>query len=237
MASYDERYADYDRGDDDDELYPPPKWVQILKKCVKIGFSLICIFSVGLLLGRMALMGYYPAFAKQLYTTDAIRAYYQTNGTLNPLTQISVVKYEDRTTGFFFLDNIIVIKETGSLQCSLRVNRRAVEDIATHHGVEAPDDIIQFLSFSAYYSDEKDIHLSYTPTHVEQKTQYLYHYYKICFDGVNLEDNIPWYRLNIHIQGKADTEAEPAACIALYQSHSEYAPLTPYKMSKEEWPK
>lgn len=234
MSDY-ERYSDSDHRDNDDEkLYPVPLWIRVTKLLAKIMLVTVCLATVGLLVFRMIFASYYPAVAKQLYMTDALRAAYVENGQLDAYTQNLLIPYESRKDGFFFADNLIFLYAPGSLQCSLRVNRKTYEDIAEANSVDLPSEIEGFLSFSLYYGGEEVEDVCYTPTHVERTTRLYYDYYKICFDGVDFAD-IPWFRLNIHIAGHTDTEADPAACIVVYENNEEYSAVTPYAISGEEY--
>ena len=236
MSDY-ERYSDYNNPDDDsEELHPYPLWFRILRKAVKWLFIAICLLTVGLLLFRMSLLGWYPDSAKQLYMTPAIAEEYAKTGEVEVLIQKLLVPYESRKYGFFSADNMRYIKATGSLQCSIRVNRSAYAEMSEVYKTSLAKDRDDNLSFTLYYSNGEDINLSYTPTHVSRETHLFYDYYKICFDGIDTSESLPWYRLNIHLSGVADTEAEPTACIVVYENNEEYSHFTPYIPSKEELP-
>lgn len=232
MSDY-ERYMDYNGVHDDDHLlHPPAKWVMVLKALCKWLFVLACLFVVGLLAFRLAFAGWYPRFAKKLYMTPAISEAYAENGTLTALTQTLAVPWEDRNSGYYMADNLIVVKESGSIQVSLRVNENNYALIAQAVGL-TEDYVRENLTFTLYYGAE-DTPLTYSTAKVIKDKKLLYDYYKICFDGVDLSQNIPWYRLNIHITGYADSEAEPLACIVVYENNEEYNIFEPYRLSKGE---
>ena len=232
MSDY-ERYMDYDGVHDDDHLlHPPAKWVVVLKILCKIFFALICVFVVGTLVLRMVLAGWYPKSAKQLKMTPALAALYAEQGTLTAYTQDMIAPWEDRTNGYFIADNLIVVKESGSVQLSVRINRQNYERIGAAAG-QSEQQAIDGLYFTLYYGGEQTAY-SYAPTSVSVETKFYYDYYKICFDGINLNDEIPWYRLNVHINGTADTEEKPYACILVYENNEEYSLFDPYQISRKE---
>lgn len=237
MSDY-ERYSDYNNPDDDsEELHPYPLWFRVLRSTAKWTVIGICLLTVGVLLFRICLLGWYPKMAKQLYMTDPLKAEYREAGKLEVLTQKLIKPEESRKYGFFYADNMLFVKATGSLQCSLRVNRSAYgqmsEAYKTNLSAEAKDN----FTFSLYYSDGETLNRCYTPTYINKETHLFYDYYKICFDGIDTDEDIPWYRLNIHPKGVEDTEDQPTAHILLYVTNindEAYYGFTPYIPSKEE---
>lgn len=233
MSDY-ERYMDYNGVHDDDHLlHPPSKTAVVFKILCKCLLVLTCLFVVGVLVFRMIFASWYPASAKKLKMTPAISAAYQANGSLAALSQDMIAPWEDRTNGYFIADNLIVIKESGSLQLSVRINQANYEYIAAKVKQTA-DAVKENLSFTLYYGAEQTQTLTYTPTSVSMDSKLYYDYYKICFDGVDLSDFIPWYRLNIHIEGYADSEEKPYAFILVYENNEEYNVFYPYDISKKE---
>ena len=232
MSDY-ERYMDYNGVHDDDHLlHPPSKTAVVLKILCKCSLVLTCLFVVGVLALRIVFAAWYPASAKKLKMTPAIEQAYQLNGSLTALAQDMIAPWEDRVNGFYIADNLIVIKESGSVQLSVRINHANYEYIAAQVKQEA-DGIKDHLSFTLYYGAEQKS-LAYAPTSVSVESKLYYDYYKICFDGVDISDSIPWYRLNIHIAGYADTEEKPYASILVYENNEEYNVFYPYEISKKE---
>ena len=234
MSDY-ERYSDYNNPDDDsEELHPYPLWFRVLRAVAKWTVIGICLVTVAVLLFRIALLGWYPKTAKQLYMTDALKAEYAEAGQLEVLSQQLLVPYESRKYGFFSAGNMLYVKETGSLQCSVRVNRSAYAEMSMVYKTNLSSEKEDNFRFALYYSNSEDISLVYEATYVVKETHLFYDYYKICFDGISTDENLPWYRLNIHLSGVQDTEAEPTACIVLYENNEEYSRFIPYIPTKEE---
>ena len=237
MSDY-ERYSDYNNPDDDsEELHPYPLWFRILRATTKWILISICLLAVGVLIFRISLLGWYPKMAKQLYMTDALKAEYAETGTLEVLTQKLIRPEESRKYGFFYAGNMRFVKATGSLQCSLRVNRSAYAQMSEVYKTNLSADAMDNFTFTLYYSDGETIHLNYTPTYIDKETHLFYDYYKICFDGIDTNEDLPWYRLNIHLKGVEDTEDHPTAQIPLYVTNINeefYYGFTPYIPDKEE---
>ncbi|MBO5788436.1 MAG: hypothetical protein J6R42_00665 [Clostridia bacterium] len=245
MSDY-ERYSDYNHiGEDNiEDVYPPPLWIKILRVMFRVMLISVCVLVCGILGFRLILSGWYPAAMKRLHVTEPMRAVIAEKGELDVYTQTLVVPYEDRATGFFIADNMFLVKDTGSLQISVRTNVKQYSRIAEHYKVECPEDLTDFLVFTLHYNNQNDadstntpteiIEITYTPTKIMKESHMGYDYYKICFDGISLADNIPWYRLNIHIKGYEDTEKIPAASIVIYENNPEYSKFTPYTPSKKE---
>ena len=232
MSDY-ERYMDYDGVHDDDHLlHPPSKWVVVLKILCKCLLALTCIFVVGILVLRMSLAAWYPKSAKELRMTPAISQAHQTHGSLTALTQDMIAPWEDRVTGYYIADNLLVVKESGSIQLSVRINHSNYDYIA-QQVKQTAEAVKENLFFTLYYGAEQ-APVTYTPTSVTVESKFYYDYIKICFDGVDLADSIPWYRLNIHMAGYADTEEEPYACILVYENNEEYNVFYPYEISSKE---
>ena len=241
MSDY-ERYSDSDHRDNtDDALYPVPRWIRVMKILLRVALILLCLATVGVLAFRLIFAGWYPKDCKRLQMTDALRAAYTERGSLQAWTQELAVPYENRKTGYFRADNLIFLKDPGALQCTLRVNRASYEDIAKAAGVENTSDIEGFLTFSLYYGGEGVESIVAHPSSVRRETHLYYDYYKICFDDLSFSDRdgkeIPWYRLNIHIAGSADSEPDPDACIVVYENNEEYSDIRAYPISKEEYEK
>ena len=96
MSDY-ERYSDYNNPDDDsEELHPYPLWFRVLRSVAKWTVIAVCLLTVGVLIFRMSLLGWYPASAKQLYMTDPLKEEYAEQGKLEVLTQKLLVPYESR---------------------------------------------------------------------------------------------------------------------------------------------
>lgn len=232
MSDY-ERYMDYDGVHDDDHLlHPPSKTAVVFKILCKCLLVLTCLFVVGVLVFRMVFASWYPVSAKELKITPAISAAYQVNGSLTALSQDMIAPWEDRTNGFFIADNLIVIKESGSIQLSVRVNHANYAYIA-EKVKQSEEAVKENLSFTLYYGAEQTP-LTYAPTSVTVDSKFYYDYYKICFDGVDISDSVPWYRLNIHVNGYADSEEKPYAGILVYENNEEYNVFYPYEISKKE---
>ncbi len=252
MSDY-ERYGDYNE-DPNEERGPARSrgwviFVRLLRACV------ICIiFGVcGILAFRMIASGYYPQETKRIHYTDALAAYAtgreiyaETQGIRVPFCDEMIISGDDgRLTqsevrdGYYYADNLILVRDGGSLQLSIRINKNNIDDIAEKYGLS--DFTFSETAFTFALYNNKDVSENKTlvgeglaPTYVSVDSALMYHYVKLCFDNVDFED-VNWMRLEITPNG-ADTEAEGyrQLGICVYENHEGEAQFKEYKLKKEE---
>ena len=233
-----ERYGDYNEIDES-----PTKRKNIPVFIIKM-MALIAIAAVITFLGfRIVLFNYYPDSAKSLYFTEKITEYYnETGGSIGAVTQKLRAPYDDADKGNFFCDNLIVVKDVGELQLSVRFNVSVIANIEKVLGLEGLSaDDPELLSFRLYRNGESDVEADHligalaAPPITEGLL--MYRYYKLCFTDVDFgedEDKIEWIRLEIFIKGQES--AKPFAMIPIYEDNAEYSSFTEYKLSSAEAP-
>lgn len=233
-----ERYGDYNEIDE-----PPSGKRNILFTVIKILVAVAIIAVVGVLGFRIYFFNYYPDSMKNIYFTEGITEYYNENGgEINALTQNLRAPYDDADKGNFFCDNLIVIKDIGELQVSLRYNVSAVanmEKVLGLSGLSADDP--ELLSFRLYMSGEsenaEDHIIGTLAAEPITETKFMYRYYKLAFSDIDFgeqEDKIEWIRLEVFVKGQE--RAEPFAKIAIYEDNEDYSSFSEYKLSSEERP-
>lgn len=246
MSDY-ERYGDYDRGEDEEPEGPPrSRFSRVLSRTLKILLAVILIAACLMLAFRMIFSGYYPREMKRLYHTDALVAYAATlEGQPTVETQdirvpfeseiLTVDKIEDMTAGksqngYFYADNLLLVREAGSLQCSLRLNQQAPKDIAAAYAV--PDFTMSETAFVFTLRD--NLGRTYEPVKILTDSALFYHYMKLCFDGLDFTD-VSWLRLEIAVAGADMTEeGHPTLAVCVYENHEEYADFTSYRLRGDE---
>lgn len=246
MSDY-ERYADYDRGEDEEPLGPPPsRFSVVIKRILKTLLILLLAVACLTMLFRMIVSGYYPGEMKRLYRTEALSAYVAATGVQPTVTTQKIrVPFESEIlesnemeeaqnaksqNGYFYAANLRVVREAGSVQFSLRMNRQALKDIAAAYGVAeitSPGDAFTFI-----LTDTEG--RRYEPTVILTDEALFYHYIKLCFDGVTLND-VAWLRVEMDVNG-ADMTAEehPKLAVCVYENHEEYASFDTYRLSRKE---
>ena len=220
-----ERYSDYNATDEDDEGYGARR-PSVVKKLLKL-FVCLFLFSIcGLIIARMALSGYYPKEMKRFYQTDALKAYAETV-TLSPEKVAIGVPYDHNADASFVAANLWVEKAAGAMQFSVRMTDRTFVLLAERLEMsEVPSYNGESSSMFAFaLTDNRGVR--YTPSYVSDDSYLWYHATKLCFDGVELADelDLAWIRLDIYYigNGEPDWDAEPYASIPVYVLKSEIA--------------
>ena len=234
-----ERYGDYNEIDE-----PPGGKKSIIFTVIKIMVALAIVAVVGVLGFRIYFFNYYPDSMKNIYFTEGITSYYnEKNGEINALTQNLRAPYDDADKGNFFCDNLIVFKDIGELQVSLRYNVSVIENMEKTLGLSGLSaDDTELLSFRLYKSGESqniEDHLIGTlATEPITDSKLMYRYYKLAFSDIDFgegDDKIEWIRLEVFVKGQPE-DSEPFAKIAIYEDNENYSSFSEYKLSKGERP-
>ena len=228
-----ERYGDYNEYEEDQ-----PKSANPILIILKILIALVCVSVVGLLVFRMIIFNYYPANIKNIYMTEELVAYYnEKGGELGAETQKLRAPYDDPNVANFICSNLIVVREAGVLQISVRFNDAAVIAMQEKYGLEnlEPTDpkLLSFRLVDNYGNVYANLSASVTAEFI------MYHYYKLSFSDIEFFDlgdgTYPeWIRLEIFVSG-ADSE-EPYAMVPVYENNEKYHVFEAYTLSKEELP-
>ena len=236
-----ERYGDYNELDEAPRGKRGP--VSIL---LRVLIGLVCFLVIGVIVFRLFLFNFYPREMRQIYFTDSLTAFYEERGgEVNFETQELRFPYDDERDGNFFCDNLILVREAGQLQLSVRFNKSFLEELRTALGHEInPDtDLIFTLARTADgYEDEEGA--TDVPTvsagslaATSSEKLLMYRYYKLCFDGVDfgLDGDTPvsWLRLEIRIRGYED---KAPYCVLVYENHEGFARFDEYKPARREVP-
>lgn len=234
-----ERYGDYNEVDE-----PPLKRNTTVVLIIKIMAIVAVVALIGVLAFRIVLFNYYPDTMKNIYFTEGLTDYYQkTDGDIGALTQKLRAPYDDADDGNFFCDNLIVVREAGELQVSLRFNVSAISNIEKKLGLSGLSaDDADLLSFRLYKSGESKAEADHLigSLAAEPITESLlmYRYYKLSFTDIDFgegENKIEWIRLEVFVKGQA--EDEPFAKIPIYEDNEDYSSFTEYELSKSEVPR
>ncbi len=247
MADY-ELYGEYNTGDEDRGPERGRTW-KIISLILKIALGCILAGVCLTIAFRMIFSGYYPNEIERLFYTDEMRSYAathelkaETQDIRNPFeTEIIEMGEDDRVQqtesrkGYYYADNLILLRDAGVLQCSVRLNKHVIEEIAADYRLENFSFSDSAFDFRLVYKKDGILY-SYTPTVIYSDSALMYHYMKLVFEGVTFED-IAWYRLEITPRG-ADTTAEDyeQLAICIYENHEEYNHFSTYRLKKSEKP-
>ena len=229
MADY-ELYGDYNGAGDEEQGPPPHRGVVWTARLIRFVVICILIGTCGLLLFRIFFSGYYPKEITRLHYTDALAAYAESvDGALYAETQKIRVPYEDAQTGYFTADNLILVREGGALQCTVRLNRQALKDIAEAEGIEP----LTMSESTFRFVLEDNTGGTYESSYIGLDQALMYHYVKLCFDGVNFA-GIAWMRLSITVPGVTYGEEKEPFYICVYENNDKMYTFSEYHLSKEE---
>ena len=205
-----ERYGDYNEIDE-----APGGGKNPVILVIKILIGLVCLLVVGLLGFRMFVFNYYPKEMKQIYFTDSLSAYYsEKGGDIYAETQKLRYKYDDAEEGNFFADNLILVREAGQLQLSVRYNKNLLDKLSEKYGreIDPTSDFIFSLARTkdGYNDGDGELvteEIGTLQAKIFDQSQ-MYGYFKLAFDGVDFrldegEEPVAWIRIEIRIAGES----------------------------------
>lgn len=243
-----ERYGDYNEIDE-----PPRGKRNPVILIIKLLIALICISVVGILAFRMILFNYYPDSMKQIYFNDTLTEYYiAKDGNIAAETQNMRFPYDDPDEGNFFCDNLILVRDAGQLQVSVRYNTSVFDTIYKKYGVTldpAADSFIFRLARdprenpttedNAEHNDMTEVVAEPVGTlSVNNRESFMmYNYHKLVFDGIDFESDsepkIEWLRLEVFIKG---VDMEKPYKVLIYENNVAFSAFDSYNLSDSEVP-
>jgi hypothetical protein len=231
-----ERYGDYN------EIDEPPRGKSAASRIIKIAIALLCIFVVGFMAFRIFLFNYYPPEMKNIYFNDTLTAFYnEKGGDIGAKTQEIRFPYDHQDKGRFFSDHLIVIREAGQLQITLRYNRSLIDTLEEEYGVELTgDDIFTFVLARDGRDNANESIKSETVgtlTVNESDSLMLYNYHKLVFDGIDFgsetEPEVEWLRVEVYVKG---IELKDPINLLIYENNDAYSLFKDYDLSDKERP-
>ena len=231
-----ERYGDYN------EIDEPPRGKSAASRIIKIAIALLCIFVVGFMAFRIFLFNYYPPEMKNIYFNDTLTAFYnERGGEIGAKTQEIRFPYDHQDKGRFFSDHLIVIRDAGQLQITLRYNRSLIDTLESEYGVQLDgDDIFTFvLARDPRDNADTDVESEVVGTLTVNETDslLLYNYHKLVFDGINFgsetEPEVEWLRVEVYVKG---IKLKDPINLLVYENNDAYSILKDYTLSDKEKP-
>ena len=229
-----ERYGDYNEVDEAPGGNRNP--VLTLLKWLIVG---LCLLVVGVLAFRLILFNYYPREIKDIYFNDELTELYRaTDGNIGAETQSLRAPYDDPDFASFFADNLIIIREAGQLQLSVRYNSSVFDTIEEKYGVRLDAEAESLFTFELERVPFESSEAAYPIgeiDYVASDSLMMYTYYKLVFDGVEFlpSDESDWIRLKITINAIPD--AAPYY-ILVYENTEQYSAFGEYQLSGKEKP-
>ena len=229
-----ERYGDYNEIDEAPGGNKNP--VAMLLKALIL---FLCFLVVGVIMFRVILFSYYPKVMKTIHYNDTLTAYYNaTDGEIGALTQTMRAPYDDPDFASFMADNLIVIKEAGQLQVSVRYNSSMFDTIEEKYGVRLDKDAENLFTFELErvpFDPGAEAYKVGEISYVTSDSKFMYTYYKLVFDGIEFygEETSDWIRLKITLN---DIPTADPYYILVYECTEQYYKFTDYKLSGKEIP-
>ena len=201
MADY-ERYGDYNEIDGD-----PAGRKRPILRLLKILVSIALFLFTGFLIFRLIVAEYYPRELRTFRMTPALTEYAETHD-LNPEKLKIRVPYDDNVRASFIADNLVIEREAGAVQFTLRLSRDTMMRLGETLGEDLgkkPDET--FFIVTLY----DDLGNRYQKTEQIGRTVLWYRAVKYCFDGVEFA-GVSWIRADVRLVSAPDA-AEPYASV------------------------
>ncbi len=188
-----------------------------MKKVFRVlKFTVIfAIFAViGLLIARIMIADHYPAGIKNLYASDNLLSATENGARVEMRTQALLYSYDDPDDTRLMAGHFYYSPEAGEVQISIRYNKSILPLVAADFALEeTPAPSAELFTF--FLEDEKN-GIYYPLTHIETDSQYMYHYMKLVFSGIEFSSETEQLCLVAYYTGAVDTEKEPYSHITLY---------------------
>lgn len=172
------------------------------------------VFSVcGLVIFRSCIMfDYYPKQMKNILWTEAsLEAYNSDPENFKAYSQDLSFSYDNADEGNFWGSHQLILPSINQIQITVRYNDSTLERYA-----EKYEKNIEDIKFVFYLSDNNGNHYPLS-TSCNDRAFNLYNYERLVFDEVDITKLTNLY-LDIYFEGNVDLDAEPIACIALYEA-------------------
>ncbi len=190
---------------------------KILKFAWKFFWAGLMLLVVGMLAFRFYTLNHYPAFAKGIVATDALKDGYK-DGALSAITWRIPEELDEE--GYFFAHEPIYLEDEKTFIITVRYNDNLLEELKSDKNGE---DLLLYPSLS-YEETERKLPYAYIYGHAYG----LYSYRRYVFENVELSDYEHIY-LNIHLE--EDYESSPFVILDIYDAT---APTEEYKLTKRD---
>lgn len=218
--------------------------MKMFRRAMTIGLALCLALLFIAVIFRIRISQHYPENTVRMVFTPALTEQYQKDPA-NFLAETQRIRfpYDSAEDGNFFADSLIVVREAGNLQVTVRYNESTLPKVAAFYKLsqtpEAKDGLFRYTLTASYNEDESgEEYRTYTSSYLAEDSAYMYRYAKLAFDGVDFE-GAAWMRVDIYY---ADEE-KPFGHICVYEARAYDGekmvdmPFDEYKINKEDLPK
>ena len=252
-----ERYGDYN------EVDVAPKKRPVLKAIKYIAIFLIFAI-IGFLVFRIFTINYYPDTMESFHFTDALKSHYAEKGGNIKVESVKLrAPYDDEKEGNFFADYVLICREAGTLQVTLRYNVSIADEFESSYGCKVDVENRDIFTFSLMThvngSSDKEFSSIGRLVYKDWDSFLMYRYVKLVFEDVDFaaldalddkgteetEDDEAisrWLALDIHVDGvqykdsKTKEMVDKEFKILVYDNLGEQTKLSEYELSSEEVP-
>lgn len=243
-----ERYGDYNEVDFVPKKNPVLrviKWVALILVFSIIGFFIFRIFTIN----------YYPTKMKSLYFSEDLKAHYaEKNGNIKIWTQKLKAPYDDEKEGNFFCDYLMVCREAGTLQITLRYNESLTDEFEKNYGCKVDMEDRSLFEFTLWRHDKESDTWTEAGNLVSARWDsfLMYRYVRLVFEDVDyealhLKDEAgeklsSWLFLDVHVDGvkyrdkKTKEWKDKEFKILVYENLEQWYHFKEYERSDHEVP-
>lgn len=218
--------------------------MKMFRKAMVLCLVLCLCLVFGGIIFRIYIAEHYPKDTVRMIFTEPLAEYYnEQNGEIKAETQNIRFPYDSAEDGNFFADGLIVVRDAGNLQVTVRYNESTLPKVASFYGLpETPastEGLFRYtLTASHNTTAEGEDYRTYNASYLSENSAYMYRYGKLVFDGVDFE-GVSWMRIDIYY----GEETTPFGHICVYESQTSdgenivSVPFSAYKINKEDLPK
>lgn len=218
--------------------------MKMFRKMMVLCLTICLCLVFGAVAFRIYIADHYPKDTVRMVFTDSLTEYYYAaDGNIIAETQNIRFPYDSADEGNFFASGLIVVKEAGNLQVTMRYNESSLPKVAAFYKLSetpAPQDgLFRYILTASYNTTAETADFrTYEPSYLSEDSAYMYRYGKLVFDDVDFE-GASWMRIDIYF----GEEEKPFGRICVYESQTSdgenivSVPLSPYKIDKEDLPK
>ena len=216
----------------------------MFRKAMAICLALCLCFVFGAIIFRIYIADHYPKDTVRMVFTEPLTEYYTSkNGEITAETQNIRFPYDSAEDGNFFASGLIVVRDAGNLQVTVRYNESTLPKVAAFYGLtETPapaDGLFRYTLTASYHTEsEEGDYRTYDMSYLSEDSAYMYRYGKLVFDGVDFEDAV-WMRVDIYYGDESTPLGHICVCECETSDGENIVdvPFSVYKIDKEDLPK